>query len=305
MLALVMSGAANFGTMQAGALEPVFTSGFRPEIVVGTSAGALNAIYIAMDPSLEGVLRMQDIWRAAGQKEVGTPTPIGVVRRLVRRRESLVANDPLVAFLNANLPQGLNTFEQLKSRAGIQAYAVAVCMETGELRVFGDHASDRLEDGAMASTAVPPYFPPWKVGDYNYLDGGVYTKLPICVAIERGATQILALDVTHLMGSKQTAQGILGLSAYAVSLMLEAQAVREIAWSKAAGASVRVIRLAAPNDVAFWDYTQAERLIRIGREIAAEQLQADPLRFSPQSLVRIRRRLTRLFLKLDRLSPFR
>ncbi|NIS82514.1 MAG: hypothetical protein GTO14_20425 [Anaerolineales bacterium] len=305
MLALVMSGAANYGSMQAGALEILFDAGFRPEMVVGTSAGALNAIYMAMNPSPEGVLRLQDIWRATSQKEVGTPTPIGVMRRLVRRRESLVTNDPLAAFLNANLPEGLATFEQLKAHAGILAYAVAVCVETGDLRVFGDHATDRLEDGAMASTAVPPYFPPWEVGAYRYLDGGVYTKLPMRVAIERGATQILALDVTHLMGSKETAQGILGLSAYAVSLMLEAQVAREIAWSKATRASVRVIRLNAPVDIAFWDYTQAERLIHIGREIATEQLKADPIRFSPQSLIRIRRRLMNLVLKVDQLYPFR
>ena len=79
MRALVMSGAANYGTMQAGALDPIFASGFQPEMVVGTSAGALNAIYIGYDPSLEGVARLQDLWRAAGPKEVGIPTAIGVV----------------------------------------------------------------------------------------------------------------------------------------------------------------------------------------------------------------------------------
>ena len=43
MLALVMSGAGNFGAMQVGALEVLLENGFHPQLVVGTSAGALNA----------------------------------------------------------------------------------------------------------------------------------------------------------------------------------------------------------------------------------------------------------------------
>ena len=110
MKALVMSGAANYGTLQAGALDPIFASGFRPEMVVGTSAGALNAIYIAYDPTPEGVARLQDLWRAAGPKEVGIPTVMGVVRRLVRQKDSLVPGDSLAAFLGQYLPQGVDTF---------------------------------------------------------------------------------------------------------------------------------------------------------------------------------------------------
>jgi NTE family protein len=303
MKALVMSGAANYGTMQAGALDPIFLSGFKPELVVGTSAGALNAIYIAYDPSLDGVARLQDLWRAAGPKEVGIPSAIGVVRRLVRQQDSLLPGDALEAFLLRHLPQDVDTFGQLRACAGVPAFAAAVNMDTAELHVFGDRDADRVIDGAMASTAVPPYFPPWLVGDQRYLDGGVYTKLPIRVAIDRGATQILALDVTHAMGSKETAKGILGMTSYAVSLMVEAQGTREVAAAKASGASLRVIRLPAPTDIAFWDYTQAERLMDMGRTYATQQLEAEPLRFSYTPWVRLRSWFASRIVKQDRVSP--
>jgi NTE family protein len=304
MKALVMSGAANFGAMQAGALDPIFLSDFKPEMVVGTSAGALNAIYIAYDPSSSGVARLQDLWRAAGPKEVGNPTAIGVMRRLVRQQDSMVPSDALVSFLNRHLPQDVDTFGQLRDCVGVPAYVVAVNIETAELRVFGDDDEDRIIDGAVASSAVPPYFPPWSVDGERYLDGGIYSKLPIRVAIERGATKILALDVSHAMGSKETAKGILGMSSYAVSLMVEAQAAREIAWAKASGASLRVIHLPAPTDVAIWDYTQADRLIEMGRQYAARQLKAESLRFSKNPWIRLRSWFAGRIVKPDCVSPF-
>ena len=139
MKALVISGAANYGTLQAGALDAIFASGFRPEMVVGTSAGALNAIYVAYDPSPEGVERLQDLWRAAGPKQVGSPTAAGVVRRLIRKKDSLVPGDALGAFLGKHLPQGVETFGELREHSGIPAYAVAVNMDTAEL--YGEHGS--------------------------------------------------------------------------------------------------------------------------------------------------------------------
>lgn len=304
MKALVMSGAANFGAMQAGALGPVFAAGFMPELVVGASAGALNAIYIAYDPSLSGVARLQDLWRAAGPKEVGNPTTIGVLRRLVRQQDSMVPSDALESFLDQHLPRDVDTFGKLRNFVGVPAYVVAVNIDTAELCVFGDEDDDRIIDGAMASTAVPPYFPPWFIDGQRYLDGGIYSKLPIRVAIERGATQILALDVSHAMGSKETAKGILGMSSYAVSLMVEAQAAREIAWAKSSGASLRVIHLPAPTDTAIWDYTQADRLIEMGRQYADRQLEAESLRFSKDSWIRLRSWFAGRIVKPDFVSPF-
>jgi NTE family protein len=168
-------------------------------------------------------------------------------------------------------------------------------METGQLVAFGDRPQDLLLDGAMASAAVPPYFPPWEVDQRHYLDGGVYAKLPLRVALDRGATQILALDVSHAMGSRETAQGVLGISGYALSLMVEAQAAQEIAMTHARGVALRVLRLRAPQDVTFWDYTQADRLIRAGREIARKMLDQEPVPLRPPWWLNLRRRLASTF----------
>jgi NTE family protein len=290
MNAIVMSGAANFGAMQAGALEVILGRGFHPELVVGSSAGALNAIYLAADPTPERVTLLQEMWRAAGPDQVGVPKPFIALRRLVQQKDGLIDSTRLASFLTERLPAGIETFAELEALSGIKTYACAVELETGAMRVFGDQGTDRLVDGAMASSAVPPYFPPWKVEKRRYLDGGIYAKLPLCVAIERGATQIVALDVSYPMGRAENAQGVMGVSGYSLSLMIQAQAEFELAWARLTGVSLRVITLEAPGEVQFWDYTQADDLISRGREIAEVELERESLRRT----TRLQRSLRRL-----------
>jgi NTE family protein len=279
MLAVVMSGAGNFGALQVGALETLLGSGLQPELVVGTSAGAINAVYFACDPTLEGVRNLGRAWRPVGAREVGIPALLASVRRLVTRKDSLIDSVALAEFLADRLPTGVETFGQLVEMNNVRAYAVAVCMETETLAVFGDHDKDRLLDGLMASAAIPPYFPPWKVGDRLYLDGGVYSKLPIRVAIERGARQVVAIDVRYAMGNRDQAHGMLGIGSYAVSLMVEHQAAKEIEEARAIGVSIYHLCLDAPSDVDFWDYSQAGRLVALGREVTQRALEEEPLKF--------------------------
>lgn len=288
MDALVLSGAANFGAMQAGALEPLFASGYRPDMIVGTSAGALNGVYLALDPTLEGVQRLQEIWTKAGPREVGVPKPIAAVRRLVGGHDSLVDSDRLREFLTAHMPAEIKTFGELRAQSGVRAFAVAVGVDSGRMRVFGDREDDRLLDGMLASSAVPPYFPPWPVEGERYMDGGIYAKLPLCAALQRGATRLVALDVADAMGTASTAHGVWGISGYALSLMVEAQTAAQIAWARRTGAQVRVLRLPAPSEVTFWDYDHAERLIDLGRAKVADALEAHPLRAQPRWWVRLR-----------------
>ena len=278
MIAIVMSGAANYGAMQAGALEIVMQSGVKPRMLVGSSAGALNAIFLAADPSAARVRELQDMWRAAGPHEVGVPKPFIALRRMVQKKDGLIDNTRLAQFLDERLPSGIRTFVELEELKGIEAYVTAVDIDRGAMRVFGDDPDDHLLDGAMASSAVPPFFPPWKVGERRYLDGGVYAKLPLCVAIERGATQIIALDVSYSMGSALDAHSVLGVSGYSLSLMIQAQTAYELAWARMTGVPIRMITLQAPSEVPFWDYTKADFLIDRGRALAVADFEEKPLK---------------------------
>lgn len=292
MLTFVLSGAANFGAMQAGALEVILAAGVRPQMLVGSSAGAMNAIYLAVDPSLERVGQLQKMWLEAGPDEVGVPKPFIALRRIVQHKDGLIDSTRLARFIQERLPSETRTFAELALLNNIKTFVTAVEIDSGILRIFGDNPSDLLIDGAMASSAVPPYFPPWEVGGRRYLDGGVYAKLPLCVAIERGATEIIALDVTFPMGGAQNAKGVMGVSGYSLSLMIQAQTAYELAWARIQGVPIRVLTLEAPNEVPFWDYTKAGYLIDRGREIAAAELENDPWK-KTSGIVRTINRLRR------------
>lgn len=300
MLALVLSGAANYGAMQAGALEALFEAGLRPEMIVGTSAGALNAIYLASDPTLEGTKRLRAIWQSVGPGQVGRPNLITGIHRLITRQESLFLSEPLAQFFQENLPVKVETFGELQDVLGIRTYATAVCLETSRLVSFGDHRQDRLIDGAMASTAIPPYFPPWRVNGYSYIDGGIFAKLPVRSAVERGATEIVAVDVRNAVGSYQEVSDIISLGTYALSLMSDHQSKEGIDWAKINGVALRLLPLATPAEVPFWDYSQASYLFELGRQTARQALEAEPLKVPVKWKSRLRQGIIRL---VDRLLP--
>lgn len=276
MIGLALSGGANFGALQAGALEVILETGFRPQIITGTSAGALNAVFLASDPTVAGTRKVQDLWKKVGPKEVGKPSVILGVRRLASHEESLLPGEPLARFLLRSLPK-TETFGELEQIAGIKAYTTGVCVEDGELRIFGDLPEDRLIDGCMASAAMPPFLPPWKVDGKHYLDGGVYVKLPILTAIERGASQVVALHITDFK-VRLVQKGVPASIHRAFSLMANWMVKTEIRQARQLGVPVRVITLEVPPGISLWDYRQADPLIKLGRAVARKSLAEEPLK---------------------------
>jgi len=154
-IAFVLSGGGNFGALQAGALEVLLGSGILPDIIVGTSAGALNAIFIAIDPSPNQARALCRIWEGVKPEDVGLSNNIAVIRRLVQRKPSFYDPKPLRGFLEKSLPPGVKVFRDLK----IPAFTVAVKFSDGTLKVFGDDPGDLLLDGMLASSAIPLIFP--------------------------------------------------------------------------------------------------------------------------------------------------
>lgn len=302
MRALVLSGAGNFGALQAGALQPLVEAGFRPDLIVGTSAGALTGLLLASDPTPDGVRRVQAAWQQVGLHEIGIPGLLGSVRRLVTSKDSLVPNIPLARFVARSLGMELTTFGELEALHGVRARTMAVCMETGELVAFGDREDDRLIDGAMSSTALPPYLPPWRAAGRRYLDGGVLSKLPLLPAIERGATQIVAINVTNVAGHADTARGMVSIAGYALSLGIEGMTQREVDLARRTGVELRLLDLNAPADVAFWDFAHADRLIAAGRKAAQAWLDESPLQFRSAWRTAVRVRLARIGGRMERMA---
>lgn len=65
-VAFVLQGGASLAAVQVGMLRALTESGIRPDLVVGSSAGALNAVAFAQDPTSNGLDQLHQLWIRAG-----------------------------------------------------------------------------------------------------------------------------------------------------------------------------------------------------------------------------------------------
>lgn len=265
-IAFVLSGGGNFGALQAGALEALIENGIVPDIVVGTSAGALNAVFLAVDPSLERAKVLSEIWAEVKPEDLGLSNPLAVLRRLVQRKPSFYDPRPLREFFQKNLPPGVRTFKDLK----IPAFTVSVNFSDGSLRVFGDDPEDLLLDGMLASSAIPPYFPPHYVEGVPFVDGGALSNLPLKIAVERGAKEIFSLQIEE-PGNFRTNSDMLGIVWRTISFMLSRQMKEEFEDVSSLGIKIHQIPL-SPKGTPFFDFTRGKELVSSGKAQAEKIL---------------------------------
>jgi NTE family protein len=266
----VLSGGANYGAQQAGALEVLFEQGLQPDMVMGVSAGALNAAWVALHPTLEGARELSRVWR---EEALAIPAvgPLAALFRVVGGRDSLLSNDSLLQFLR-RWPFTTRSFGEFTRP---RLYTVAANFDTGALRVFGDDPNDQLLDGLMASTAMPPFYPPWEVDGVPYLDGGVIAHLPLLAAIERGADEIFALRIGYevLSDAGPPQRTLLSIGAQAISLLIHHQVQLEIeAVRHTQAVRLHLINLHTDHDPGLWNFTRAAEMIAAGRHVAEEYL---------------------------------
>ena len=271
MRAFVLSGGANYGAQQAGALEALFEHGLRPDMVMGVSAGALNAAWVAASPDLDGVRELARIWREEAAASIPAVGPLTALFRMIGGKDSLLPNDSLMQFLR-RWPFSERVFGEFTRP---RLYTVAANFDTGALRVFGDDPNDRLLDGLMASTAMPPFYPPWEVDGVPYLDGGVISYLPLQAAIDRGATEIFALrnGREDLSGTGPAQRTMLSIGAQAISLLIHRQVQLEMAAvQRERSVRLHLIDLHIDDDPGLWNFARAADLIDVGRRAVEEYL---------------------------------
>lgn len=184
-LALVLSGGGALGSVQVGVLQALLEGGVRPDLVVGTSVGALNGAWIAHKPDTDGTRRLGGVWRTLRADTVFTGGRRRALLRLLLGRDHLFSDKGIRELVTGNL--GDLAFEDLK----VPFYVTAADIETGELEVFHEGP---LLPALLASTAIPGVFPPVRIGGRLYVDGGILSHCSIETAWRNGATHILVIE---------------------------------------------------------------------------------------------------------------
>ena len=188
-VAFVFSGGGPLGALQVGAVKALIEHGIKPDLVAGTSVGALNATFTAFDPSIEGALRLEGIWRALNDGEVfpGGRFKASWARMLVRG-DKVFENSGIRRMIENRLGEDAR-FED----AQLPLCVVATDLETGNEELF---TSGRVLEPLLASTAMPGIFPPVTIKGRRFTDGGVSNNVPIAPAIAMGATTLYVMNST-------------------------------------------------------------------------------------------------------------
>ena len=188
--AFVLGGGGVLGAVEVGMLRALFERGIRPDLVLGTSVGALNGALVASDPTSAVIDRLVGLWQSAGgQRDVYGDRPLRTVRRAVRTGTHLYSPERLKQRLAEEL--GDVRFEDLPVR-------FQVCAASIERAAEHWFTTGPVVEAVMASAAVPGLLPPARIGGEHYLDGGIVNSIPVGRAVELGARTIFVLQVGRI-----------------------------------------------------------------------------------------------------------
>jgi NTE family protein len=184
--AFVLGGGGVLGAAEVGMLRALFEAEVAPDLVLGTSVGALNGAMVARDPTPTVIGQLTELWQDASAARAISDRPFRTVRRAVSTGTHLYSS----AFLQQRLAAefGETTFEQLPVR-------FQVCAASIERAAEHWFSSGRLVDAIMASAAVPGLLPPAEVDGEHFLDGGIVNSIPLGRAISLGADRVFVLQV--------------------------------------------------------------------------------------------------------------
>lgn len=187
-IAFVLGGGGHLGAYEVGMLRALIQAEISPDVVVGTSVGALNGAAIAAEPSLSSVDSLQDAWTKLAETKVFSGSVISGAANLMRTRTSIHSNQPLRRLIEKLLPR---TFAELK----VPFQCVAASIEQAAEHWF---VKGNLADAILASSAVPGILPAVKLNGEHFMDGGIVNSIPIGRAVELGATEIYVLHVGRI-----------------------------------------------------------------------------------------------------------
>ncbi len=269
-LALVLGGGGARGALQVGAMRALCERGYQPDLVIGTSAGAINAAYVALHGfTAKGIEDLESAWDRAGETEL---LPANYIRQTLRAMLRASPAGPAARLREFFIANGMApdlTFANMKQPRLI---IVSSDLNTGQPVLHGLVKEDSVLEGLLASTALPPWVMPRKTHGHELMDGAVVSSLPIEPALQVGATDIVALDLMDARDPFGEAHGfglLMNKMAYAVE---QRQVDLELKLADARGVPVLYMDLTAEQLVAIWDFQHTEELIRRGYEQACTAL---------------------------------
>ncbi|QFT33560.1 Patatin-like phospholipase [Labrenzia sp. THAF82] len=187
---LVLQGGGALGAYEAGAIKRIYELGYRPEILTGTSIGALNAAVLAAPLYGEAHETLLEMWDYLGHEHpfplfqhyntaytsLGHPRFFKLHGTLfgMGRRPSIYDISPALETMQRYID-----FDRLNAPDAPTVVVTATNVVSGEIERFSNRTHTLTPEHIMASGALPPSFPPIEIDGEHYWDGGIYDNTPI------------------------------------------------------------------------------------------------------------------------------
>lgn len=308
-LALVLSGGGAKGSFEAGVVAAMENAGLRPQIVSGTSAGALNAAGLAAGFDAD---RLAEMWTSVRDSDVfrarrdvwRLPRPQGLwERRSLAGR--LLAKIGWTWYLDTTpLRRTLVDIlggERVPVRDDMVAVVAAVEKATGELVRFttaeppahrtspGFRVVDLHVDHLMASAAIPLLFRPGVVDGSRFWDGGLVANTPLASALAYEPDVVIVVTTATRLRPAPPPEHLGGALSLLIDNVLQHSLLNDLARAQALNELAR----AAPDRTTAREVTfllvepagldlgeglrfsprQAERNVQLGRDTAERALE--------------------------------
>jgi NTE family protein len=252
--AFVLAGGAALGAMQAGMVHALYERGIVPDLLIGTSAGALNAAFLASRPATTATAHeLAALWRGLRRRDILPLRPATLVSGLAGRRDHLIPDAALRRLAARHLQ-----FERLE-QAAIPLHLVAFDLLAGiEVRL----CDGPLGDAVLAAAALPGVLPPVRRRGRLLADGGIADNTPLWHAVALGARRIYVLPTANPgdRGLPRPPRAALAAAVHAVTVLTNARLHADLA-RYAHSAELIMLPAANPGHIPPTDFGHAGQLI--------------------------------------------
>jgi len=239
-------------------------AGITPDLIVGTSVGAINGGWVATAPDADGIGALADVWRSLSRNDVFPTHPIVGLLGFLGQRPNLVPDKGLRRLVADHL-----SFSRLED-ALIPLHVVATDVRSGQDVLL---SSGDAVDAIMASAAIPAVFPPVNIDGRDLVDGGVINNTPLSHAVALGADRIWVLPTGYACALPQSPQGALAMALHAVTLTINQRLAVDVARFEEA-VDLRVVPPVCPIGISPVDFSHSASLIERSHSLTLRWLPA-------------------------------
>jgi NTE family protein len=258
--AFVLSGGGNQGVAQVGMLRAVLERGIVPDVVIGTSAGALNGAAVAYSPNLTGVAQLDAVWTSLTAAEVFPGTRLSRAWNVVRRETYLFEATGLDALVDRATPA--RSFADL----ALPLRVIATDLDTGDEVVF---ARGPLKPALLASAALPGVFPIVEHDGRRLVDGGVVDSVPLWHALAGPVDRVLVFNVSAGVADREERSAL----DVVMTSFMHSRSQRFDLEMRNLPPSVQVVVLPRPKDARdLFDFSGGRELIDEAYRLASAEL---------------------------------